>query len=273
MPALGEFTPQQLSGMVGLPPDEFWHAKEIFMGGQKYKVIDTGQGTRRLEPVQERTRTAEDFIREQQDRLKEMVRFRQELFQSTPLSFDEMLSRQMAEQKFKPYYQEVLEDFVKPIETRIQRSTSDQTRVLGELVRREELGGRQIKRETEMALERARGGYAGAGLLGSGIEKRGAALGEIAGTEKLGDFMSRSRYAQEATRLEEERKREDFQRDIAQQQRDIFGKGRQFETAVTGEVESQKGLAERQRLSRIQEALGSRYPEFDQQNQSYLKLA
>lgn len=203
--------------------------------------------------------TAEDIIGAQQDKLKEQITFLKDFLEKNPLGFDEVLARQMADEKYKPYYQEVLADFVEPLQTRITRSTADEQRLVGELVRRRGVGSREIQDTTRAAIDRSREGFAGAGLLGSGIESGVTARQNIAGTNKLDDFIAGNEYQQAGVTTEATRTREDAQKAIDQKQRDIFGRGREFETNVAKDVENQRGTSLKQRGLSTLEAISSRF--------------
>lgn len=203
--------------------------------------------------------SADELLSPVQKQLKEQIVFLKDFIDKNPLGFDMALARQMSEEQFKPYYNEVLSDFVEPLQKKIERSTADETRLLSELVRQEDLGSKQTKQQTADTIAKAREGMAGAGLLNSGIERGVSAKNTITGKQTLEDFIARSKALQTDTSLTEQRTREDAQTSIAQQQRDIFGRGRQYEQTMAKDVESQRGTALKQRGLRAIEAIGSRY--------------
>jgi len=208
---------------------------------------------------QQKVLTAEDIIGEQQKKLKEQVTFLKDFLDKNPLAFDENLARQMATEKYKPYYEEVLSDFVEPLQTRISRSTADEQRLLSELVRQRGVGSREIQETTQSAIDRSREGYAGSGLLGSGIETGVTGRAGIAGSNRLEDFLAGKSAQEQNITLEQSRAREDAQKAISQKQRDIFGAGREFDTNVVKDVESQRGTALKQRGLSTIDAISSRF--------------
>src|SRR3990167_491137 len=216
--------------------------------------------------------TAEDIIGEEIKRIKEQVDFIKEFTEKNPFAFDELLARQISQEKFKPYYEEILSDFVEPLQTKITRSGEDQTRLLGELTRKEILGETQKSRELEQTIESARQGFAGAGLLGSGIENRGVALKDIKGKEDIADFLAESKFKRDTTSITGERERSDYQKSIEQKQRNIFGQGREYESTVAQDVEGQRGIATKKYGASLQETLASRFGKIFPEASEFLNL-
>jgi len=218
------------------------------------------------------TLSASDILGESKAKLQEQVTFLKDFLNANPLGYDEVLAREMASEKYKPYYTEVLSDFVEPLQKKIAASTEDETRLIGELSRQEKLGTKQMTRETQLALEASREGFAGSGLFGSGVQRQSTAITGIKGKETLDDFLAKIDVNKEQTTAEQARIRDEAATSIANKQRDIFGTGRDYETAVTSDVESQRGTALKQRGLRAIEAVGSRFGEPLSSVPSYLEL-
>ncbi len=218
------------------------------------------------------TPSASDILGDAKKKLQEQVSFLKDFLVNNPLGYDEVLAREMAQDKYNPYYTEVLSDFVDPLMKKISRSTEDETRLLGELTRQEKLGSKQLTRDTDMAIEAAREGFAGTGLFESGIANRSTSMTGIKGRESLQDFMAKSEETKTEVGLESSRNREDWQTGIAQKQRDIFGTGREYETAVTKDVEDQRSTALKKRGLRAIEAVSSSYGEPLPSISNYLEL-
>lgn len=189
----------------------------------------------------DRILTADDILGQQTSRIREQVNFLKEFIDKNPFAFDENLARQMSQEKFKPYYTELLSDFVTPMQERIKRSTADEETVLKELTRQESLGKTQMSRQTQEAMDAARQGFAGSGLFGSGVANREIALREAETEEKLKDFTSGFDYRENQAKTQAARERADTQQQIDQKQRDIFGTGRAYDTSVVQDVEAQRG--------------------------------
>jgi len=203
--------------------------------------------------------TADDILREQKAKLTEQVTFLKDFLSANPLGFDEAMAREAASEKYKPYYTEVLADFVTPIQKRIAFSSAEENRALTELTRSTELGEKQTKRATSEAIARAREGFAGAGLFGSGLERGETARQETTGKETLTDFLARSEFTKQGTQAAGTFERDNLTGSIANKERDIFGRGREFETAITTDTESQRQKALKTRSLRALEAVSSRF--------------
>lgn len=202
---------------------------------------------------------ARDIVASQEAKLKEQITFLKDFLAKNPFAFDEVLAREMAGEKYKPYYQEILSDFVEPLQTQIARSFEDEQRLLKELVRQEGIGSKEIKQDTDLALERSREGFAGNGLLGSGIENKGSSRVERTGKATLSDFLTRSELKQQDIKLTQGRARTDTEKLIGQRERDIFGVGREFDAKVAQDVEMQRGTALKKRGLSTLDALTSRF--------------
>lgn len=209
------------------------------------------------------TKSAEELIREQEERTKKLIQeqfdFLKGYLEKNPFAFDEALVREASSEKYRGYYEEVLQDFVEPLQDKITRSTEDQTRILDELVRRRDLGETQKLREIEEGLEKSRQGFAGRGLFGSGLEKRATGVEEIKGNENLQDFLAKSKFEEDTTSIAGQRERADFQTDIEKKQRDVFGQGREYDTAVAKEVQEQKKTQAAKYSISAEEAYRSRF--------------
>lgn len=219
--------------------------------------------TAQSSPQNGQPQTIEQIIKQKEDETKRLIQeqldFLKDFLKDNPFAFDESMARVAAESKYRPYFEEQLSDFINPLQDKIQRSTEDQSRILGELVRRRELGETQKTREIMEGLEKSRGGFVGRGLFGSGVQKRDTAMDEIKGTEELSDFLTRSRFEEEGTAISGERERTDLGTDINQKQRDIFGTGREFDTSVAKELETKRMSNASRYGLRAEEAYQSRF--------------
>lgn len=210
---------------------------------------DDGSGPRQQQRQQQRQQSqpqrssgpsAADIIRQQQEDLRRQVdeqfNFLKEFLSKNPFAFDFAQQRKVSEEKYKPFFEEQLSDFIDPLREKINRSIEDSSRILTELVRRRELGETQKQREIETGLEKTKGGFAGRGLFGSGAARRALTQQRLGGEEELQDFITRSRMEEEEVETGAERLQEDTQDAIAKQERNIFGEGREFDRAVTEDV-------------------------------------
>ena len=214
--------------------------------------------------------TAEDILSSQMNKIKEQVSYLKDLVGDNPFAFDESLARNMATEKFKPYYSELLKDYVDPLQTKIGRSQEDETTALTELTRQTGVGSTTIKRQVDAAVDASREGLAGANLLQSGIGMRGVAGQEIEGADRLKDFTDNQTYKENTLKTAASRDRVDTQKLIEQKERDVFGKGRAYDTAVTQDVESQRGTSNKQYYNKTLMAYSDRFGAPTQEATGYL---
>lgn len=217
--------------------------------------------------------TAEDILKASMDRIKEQVAFFKDFTSNNPFKFDEILAKQMAEEKYKPYYTQVLQDFVEPLQDKIGKSLSDETRLLSELTRQKDYGVSSKSAEFDKAIEKATEGFAGSGLLGSGLANRDLVQQDIKNKGELSDFVAGNQYKQDVATSQGTFERGQAQKQIDKEQRDIFGRGREYETSLAKEVEAKRGLASKQYGTRVLEAVTSRYGVPAKEIQPFLEFA
>lgn len=221
----------------------------------------------------EKVPTAEDIIGAQLGKIKEQVSFLKDFMTNNPFAFDESLARDMATDKYKPYYTEILQDFVNPLQTKISRSTEDESRLVDEIVRKKGVGTREYTRSMMDAIDKAREGFAGSGLLGSGIASRDEAKIGIEGRDKISSFEAASDFNKTQTGIEQARVREDATTAIGQKERDVFGTGRAFDTSVSQDVLGQETQAKQTYGARLLDAVSSRFGSPLVNIPEYLQLA
>ena len=217
--------------------------------------------------------TAEDILKSSMDKIKEQVAFFKDFTSNNPFKFDEILAKQMAEEKYRPYYTQVLQDFVEPLQDKIGKSLSDETKLLGELTRQKEYGVSSKTAEFDKAIEKATEGFAGSGLLGSGLATRDIVQQDIKNKGELGDFVAGNQYKQDVATSQGAFERGQAEKSIAKGQRDVFGQGRDFDTALAKEVESKRGVAQKQYGTRVLEAITSRFGVPAKEIQPFLEFA
>lgn len=220
-----------------------------------------------------RAKTAEEIMREAAEERNKKYKEQAQIwgeFMNSPTFFDAVLAREMSEQYFNPYYKTVLEEFVNPLQTRISQSQESETRLLGELARQAEVGSAEQKSELDRDLERAEGGFAGAGVYGGGAAKRFLSREKIEGDRTLQDFLDKINADKQGISAEEGNKRALLQGDIAQ-------RGREVEREKTGAIEEdiaeQKSTATKQQAARAYEAISGKFGEFLLNVPDFLQLA
>lgn len=180
-------------------------------------------------------------------------------FMNSPTFWDAVLARQMSEQYFNPYYKTILEEYVNPIQTRIRQSQENEQRVLQELTRQTEVGAAEKKDELMENIEKAQGGFAGAGVYGGGSARRALARTKIAGSRDLEDFLSGAEAKKTQLSEEEKARRELYQNDIAQKERETE---REKVGAIETDVAKQKTQATKGQAARAYNQISNQFGEF-----------
>jgi hypothetical protein len=245
----------------------------VWTDGEEPKAQASQQSQSSSSTTKTVAQQVQDLLKEQENQVNERMNFVRQFLKDNPFAFDEAQAKQLADAKFRPYYEQELADFVEPLKEKISRTTEDRDRMLGELVRRRELGTTQKTRDIEAGLNKAREGFAGRGLLGSGSADREANVQEIKGNENLQDFITQGKFTEQTTQDQANRDIADFNTDINKKNRDIFGSGRAYDTAVTGEVEKQRGTNIGQNAIRAEDAFTQRFGTGYVNNQRVSELA
>ena len=129
------------------------------------------------------TSADEMFAQIQQQLMDEMDKFTarvKEFDENNPFTFDEILAQSSAEERYNPYYEAELSDFVAGIDTR--RKTVEGERDLLVELNRVQMG--ENARRLDEAVKASEEGYAGAGLFFSGERERATGLTKIGGIEQ-----------------------------------------------------------------------------------------
>lgn len=191
--------------------------------------------------------------------IKEQFDFVKGFLKDNPFAFDEAQAKSLSQSKFRPFFEEQLKDFIEPIQDKISRSSEDRDKIVNELVRRRELGETDRLEEIGSRLDQIRGGAATRGLLGAGQQTRVEARDEIQGKRGLDDFLAKSRLEQGSIETGVEREKSDLERSISNKERDIFGKGRGFETAVLSDVQKRRQTGLGQTATQAEFAFSERF--------------
>lgn len=194
-------------------------------------------------------RAAEEAIKPFQEAGERAKQFDEE----NPFSFDEALARASAEERFDPFFEAELDEFVTGVQRQRQRTRADEEAVRRELTTQTENFVGRARRGIQDALQGAREGFAGAGLFFSGrrISREGR-IG-IEGEEQIGDTLRRAGLQERESRLREQRTLED----VGLRERGFRRRaGAQRETALQTDVAGQKTEASRQRELERQQFVG-----------------
>jgi hypothetical protein len=143
----------------------------------------------------------------------------EELFgTNNPFVFDEYLAKESASQEYLPYYTELLEDYLGKVG--VSRDTVQDEKKLLNALRTTSTGTAGAEnRSYDRAVAEAERGFAGSGMFFSGIK-----------STKLGQAEAEKEYSVGDTAGE-----------VSRTNRDLFGPGRQYQTAVAGGVEQRRG--------------------------------
>lgn len=118
--------------------------------------------------------------------------------QANPFVFDEVLSQKTTEAKeqIDPYYNETLGDYLTGVQRKIQRGEQDTRDLLAELNADTSSFTRDLQFSLNENLNKAREGYAGAGLFDSGQRLRQEGILGYEAGNKLGDFTRGQQFKQ-----------------------------------------------------------------------------
>ncbi|HEC65916.1 MAG TPA: hypothetical protein ENI23_11535 [bacterium] len=119
-----------------------------------------------------------------------------EFEEKNPFLFDEALARASAEERFDPFYDAELGEFMTGITRQKERSTEDAEVLRKELTTQTEQFVGRAGRDIKEALESSREGFAGAGLFFSGKRLKREGDINIAGEEGTSDFLRRQKLKQ-----------------------------------------------------------------------------
>ena len=122
-----------------------------------------------------------------------------------PFVFDQELARASAEERYDPFYDAELRDFMTGVERQRGRTVQDEERLRRELTASTESYVGRARRELDQALESSREGFAGAGLYFSGKRLRREGEIGIEAEQEKGDYLRRQGLRGEESTLRQER--------------------------------------------------------------------
>jgi hypothetical protein len=176
------------------------------------------------QPAQTSAQIAEEIVKAIEPDLKEEKKLAEQLFGAdNPFVFDEYSAKQLAQQQYEPYYSEMLKDYLDVVGVKRESLAGDQ-QLLQALKTTPQGTAGETTRAYERAVAEAEKGFAGRGMFFSGTKKRTLGAGEVEREQGL-----------QQTALETQIKN-----------RDIFGTGRAYETAVEGGIEQRRIESEKE---------------------------
>lgn len=197
--------------------------------------------------------TAEEYadalLKAQEEQIKRETDFLQQYTKDNPFIFDEELARKSATAEYEPYYTELLQDYVSDLN--VQRETTRGEANLLTTLRKLDSSARS--RNRDLAVDRAREGFAGQGMFFSGIRQRGEGLANVDYVE--GQRGATARYdTQEAG----------YQRQLGQydvsQERKTRDVGREQQYAVEGGILQREKEAKTQYYVPLEQAFYRQFP-------------
>lgn len=122
-----------------------------------------------------------------------------------PFFFDEQMARASSQERYDPYYNAELTDFVTGIERRRQASTQDERRILEEITADTESYMGRSKKNLDEAIRASEQGFAGAGLFFSGERQRRTGSLEVEAGQQQRDYLRGQAYQGETATLGKQR--------------------------------------------------------------------
>lgn len=121
----------------------------------------------------------EDIIRRSQqaaqqiiDKYNEAGNRSKQYDEENPYTFDEAQAKASASERFDPYYDAELNDYISGVQNTRQRSNEDSARLTKELTADTSTYVGKVRRDVKEAIDSAKEGFAGAGLYKSGARIR-----------------------------------------------------------------------------------------------------
>jgi hypothetical protein len=160
-----------------------------------------------------------------------------EYMKKNPFTFDEALAKLSAEERFNPYYDAELKDFLTGVERTRSRTVQDEETLRQELTTQTENYVGRTKRDIDQAITASGEGFSGAGLYASGRRIREGAMIDIKGQENISDTLRKSNLSTQESQLRQSRTLEDLGTQQA-----TFGRrlGAEKETNVLSDIQQQK---------------------------------
>lgn len=176
-----------------------------------------------------------------------------EFDEKNPFIFDEALARASSQERFDPFYNAELQDFVTGVERARTRTTQDEEKIRQELTTQTNQYVGEAKRQLDEALEASREGFAGAGLFFSGKRVRREGQLESGEERQTSEFLRQQGLKEEDSQTRQTRTFEDL--DLTEnRQRRLLGAER--ETSLLTDVEKQRQEALKRREFERQQYVG-----------------
>lgn len=137
-----------------------------------------------------------------------------------PFSFDKTLATQAATAEYDPYYQQLLSDYSKNVQTNLSRSQADLTTTLQQLQQGKDYYTGTEGRMLDQALKQTNEGYAGRGLFFSGARQQDINQIQTQYQADTGNYNNQYDYNVSQAKLTQGRTAEDLSTAQSQYNRD-----------------------------------------------------
>lgn len=153
----------------------------------------------------------------------EYTRKYKEFDAKNPFDWNKILENERAKatQRLDPYYTQTLNDYLRGVNLKRQRSTEDERTILQELQADVDYYTGETKQKLTDAIEKSRNGYADAGLLGSGQAYRSEGQLQAAAGNNLNRYLTEAERSKQKTQLETQRFNQDLTLEEQMKKRDL----------------------------------------------------
>ena len=169
----------------------------------------------------------------------------EEYLKANPFYFDEASAKEASTTEYSPYYDEILSDYMKNIDTEKEKAQGDLGRFLSELDRQTQVYTTQNKADLNKNLDTIRQGYMGNGLSFSGFENKDLTNTITNSTNNLNDYLGTNKAKSEQQQADTAYNINQYNTQGANETRDI---GREKTTAIEGGVQQRQSEALQQYL-------------------------
>lgn len=218
-------------------------------------------------PTQQPMEQARSVIKELYKPIEEAQKKEKEFMEKNPWAFDEAQEKAAVGERYNPYYQAELSDYMTGISRRRQRSSEDERKVLQELRASKEFTVGRERRELERAIRSSEEGFAGAGLYFSGERLRKGGELEAEGERGLAEYLRGISGREERATLLGRREREE---DIPLEERTTKRKlTAEKESEIMSEMEKARKQSKEKWLTQLREFAGYPYSFSDYLSKDY----
>lgn len=163
---------------------------------------------------------------------------------NNPFAFDEALARSSSEERFNPYYQAELGDFLTGVERTRSRGKQDEEKLRRDLEVSSDLAIGREKRDLQETLRSSEEGFAGSGIFMSGERLRSSGRQEVRSEEGITDLQNKVGDQIGTSNVRQSRLMEDL---LSQERTGTRKLGAAKETDILTDIEQQRQEALKRR--------------------------